>query len=144
MAPRTDTPPGRFDGRLRTALRMVLVIAAVLTLFGLAFAGLAAGLSVALGGALAAGNLWILARIVMELLPNDSAGADAQSRGGWALVAVFKILSLLALAWLLMRHAIVSPMPMLVGFGSLPIGIAIGSLVSDRTVEGAPTDDHGP
>ena len=60
------------------------------------------------------------------------AGAEAQSRGGWAVVAVLKIVGLLALAWLLMRHAIVSPMPKLVGFGALPIGIAIGSLVSDR------------
>jgi hypothetical protein len=133
MAPLADAPPGRFDGRLRTSLRMVLVIGAVLTFFGFAFAGLGAGLSVALGGALAAGNLWVLARIVTELLPTDSAGAEAQSRGGWAVVAVVKILGLLALAWLLMRHAIVSPLAMLIGFGSLPIGIAIGSLVSDRS-----------
>jgi hypothetical protein len=46
---------------------------------------------------------------------------------------------LLAAAWLLMRHGVVSPVPMLVGFGSLPIGIAIGSLVSDR---GAASDDR--
>jgi hypothetical protein len=65
-------------------------------------------------------------------LPNDRAGAESQSRGGWALVAGIKMFGLVALAWLLMRHGIVSPMPMLVGFGALPIGIAIGSLVSDR------------
>jgi hypothetical protein len=114
---------------------MVLWAAAVLALFGFAFAGVPAGLSVALGGGLAVGNLWILARIVSELLPTDRAGAEAQSRGGWALVAVLKILGLLAVAWLLMRHApaIVSPLPLLVGFAALPIGIAIGSLVSDRS-----------
>jgi hypothetical protein len=49
------------------------------------------------------------------------------------------MLALLALAWLLMRHGIVSPLPMLIGFGALPIGIAIGSLVSDRT----PPPDNG-
>jgi hypothetical protein len=38
-----------------------------------------------------------------------------------------------------MRHGVVSPLPMLVGFGSLPIGIAIGSLVSDRS---APPGDE--
>ena len=38
-----------------------------------------------------------------------------------------------ALAWLLMRHGIVSPLPMLVGFGALPIGIAIGSLLGDAS-----------
>jgi hypothetical protein len=132
----TDDASPRFDARLRASLRMVLWAAGALTLFGFAFAGVQAGLSVALGGALAAGNLWILARIVSELLPTDSAGAEAQSRGGWALVAVLKILGLLAVAWLLMRHAIVAPLPMLVGFGALPIGIAIGSLVSDRSAPG--------
>jgi hypothetical protein len=136
--------PARFDARLRASLRMVLIIAAVLTSFGFAFGGVTSGLSVALGGALAAGNLWVLARIVTELLPTDQAGAEAQSRGGWALVAVLKILGLLAVAWLLMRHAIVSPMPMLVGFGALPIGIAIGSLVSDRSAPGESSIETPP
>ncbi len=133
MAPRTEAPPGRFDARLQTSIRAVAVAGLVLTLFGAAFAGVRAGISVALGATLAAGNLWLLARIVTELLPGDSAGAEAQSRAGWALVAVLKMFGLLALAWLLMRHGIVSPLPMLVGFGALPIGIAIGSLVSDRS-----------
>ena len=132
MAPQTELQPARFDTRMRTSLRTVFLIAAVFTFFAVAFAGVRAGVSVALGGALAGGNLWLLARIVTELLPTDRAGAEAQSRGGWALLAVLKILGLLALAWLLMRHGIVSPLPMLVGFGALPIGIAIGSLVSDR------------
>jgi hypothetical protein len=39
---------------------------------------------------------------------------------------------LVVAVWLLMRHGVVSPLPMMVGFGALPIGIAIGSLVSDR------------
>jgi hypothetical protein len=117
---------------------MVLWAAGALTLFAFALVDVRAGISVAVGGALAAGNLWVLARIVTELLPTDRAGADAQSRGGWALVAVLKILGLLAAAWLLMRHAqaIVAPLPMLVGFAALPIGIAIGSLVSDRSAPG--------
>jgi hypothetical protein len=129
-------PASRFDGRLRTSLRMVLWAAGALALFAFALVDARAGISVAFGGALAAGNLWVLARIVTELLPTDRAGADAQSRGGWALVAVLKILGLLAAAWLLMRHAIVAPLPMLVGFAALPIGIAIGSLVSDRSAPG--------
>jgi hypothetical protein len=42
------------------------------------------------------------------------------------------MLALLSIVWLLMRHALVAPLPMLVGLLSLPFGIAIGSLVSDR------------
>jgi hypothetical protein len=133
MAPPAEAPPARFDGRLRMSLRAVVITGAVLALFALAFAGAGAALSVAAGAGLAAGNLWLLARIVTALLPDDAPGAEAQSRAGWALVAVLKMFGLLALAWLLMRHGIVSPLPMLVGFGALPIGIAIGSLVSDRS-----------
>ncbi len=114
------------------SLRAVVITGAVLALCALAFAGVGAAVSVAAGAGLAAGNLWLLARIVTALLPDDRPGAEAQSRAGWALVAVLKMFGLLALAWLLMRHGIVSPLPMLVGFGALPIGIAIGSLVSDR------------
>jgi hypothetical protein len=132
MAVRTDASPARFDARLRTSLAAVVIAGAVLVLLALAFASVGAGVSALVGAALAAGNLWLLARIVAELLPNDRAGAESQSRGGWALVAGIKMFGLVALAWLLMRHGIVSPMPMLVGFGALPIGIAIGSLVSDR------------
>jgi uncharacterized membrane protein len=44
---------------------------------------------------------------------------------------------LVVAVWLLMRYGLVSPVPLLVGFGALPIGIAIGSVVSDR---GAPSD----
>jgi ATP synthase I chain len=132
MAPRAESPPQPFDARLRMSIRAVAMTGGVLALGALAFVGLEAAVSVAAGAALAAGNLWLLARIVTSLLPDDRPGAEAQSRAGWALVAVVKMFGLLALAWLLMRHGIVSPLPMLVGFGALPIGIAIGSLVSDR------------
>jgi hypothetical protein len=125
---------------MRTSIRAVSWTGAAMALVALAFAGVAAAFSVAAGAALAAGNLWLLARIVAELLPSDGPGAESQSRGGWALVAVLKMFGLLAAAWLLMRHGIVSPLAMLVGFGALPIGIAIGSLVSDRS---APPSDDG-
>jgi hypothetical protein len=133
MAPRTDVPPLRFDARMRMSIRAVVIAGAALAVVALAFAGVGAALSVAVGAGLAASNLWLLARIVTELLPSEAAGAEAQSRAGWALVAVLKMFGLLGLAWLLMRHGIVSPLPMLIGFGALPIGIAIGSLVSDRS-----------
>jgi hypothetical protein len=138
MAPPAEAP-ARFDARLRMSIRAVGATGGVLALCALAFAGLEAAVSVAAGAALAAGNLWLLARIVTSLLPDDRPGAESQSRAGWALVAVLKMFGLLALAWLLMRHGIVSPLPMLVGFGALPIGIAIGSLVSDRR----PPPDRG-
>jgi hypothetical protein len=143
MAPRAEAPPARYDARLRTSLVTVAVSGLVLASFALPSFGAASAFSVAAGAALATGNLWALARIVVELLPDERSGAHAtqhaaKNKAPWVLVALLKMFGLLAVAWLLMRHGVVSPAPMLVGFGSLPIGIAIGTLVSDR---GAVSDD---
>lgn len=92
-----------------------------------------AAASVGLGAALATANLWTLARIVASLLPDTGSSAQAQSRAAWALVTLVKTIGLLSIAWLLMRCALVSPLGMLVGLCALPIGIAIGSLVGDRS-----------
>ena len=137
MSPAADRTP-RFDARLRACLRAVTISAGVLAAAAGALLGATVAVSVAIGGVIAVANLWALARIVLALLPGDAAGAQAQQsrgRGGWALVAVAKMLGLVAVVWLLMRHghAFLSPLPLLVGFGALPIGIAIGSLLSDRS-----------
>ena len=103
-------------------------------------------MSVAVGALLAAGNLWVMGRIVTALLPEDVPGtptssqAPPSSRAAWSLVAMLKMLALLSVVWLLMRHALVGPLPMLIGLLSLPFGTAIGSLVSDRNA--ASEEEH--
>ncbi len=129
---------------MRHCLAGVAIAGGALAVCALAVAGAWSGFSVAVGGAIATANLWILARIVHALLPTTAAGARAQSRAGWALVAGLKMVGLVGGVWLLMRHGVVSPVPMMLGFGALPIGIAIGSLVSDRNAPEAATDDRGP
>jgi hypothetical protein len=138
--PDSDAPEGGseppFDPRLRTAIRSVAVVGVALTAGALVVFGPGTAASVAAGAGLATGNLWALARIISALLPSTSEGARRQSeegRGGWAVVAILKMFGLVAVVWLLMRHGVVSPLPMVVGFGALPIGIAIGALVSDRS-----------
>jgi hypothetical protein len=54
------------------------------------------------------------------------------------------MVGLVGVVWLLMRHGVVSPVPMMVGIGALPIGIAIGGLVSDRNAPGAVPGDDRP
>ena len=136
MSTRADNA---MDPRLRTAIAAVAVAGGAFSATALLFFGLATALSVAVGAAIAVGNLWALARIISALLPSAAEGARAQSRGGWALLAGLKMFGLVGGVWLLMRHGMVSPLPMLAGFGALPIGIAIGSLVSDRS---APREDQ--
>jgi hypothetical protein len=136
MTPNKDE--GRqLEPRMRTVLAGVAASGAVLTLGALAFAGVGVALSVSVGAGLALGNLWALARIVVALLPGESSAGGsgpsvAPNTASWALLGVLKMVGLMAVVWLLMRYGLVSPLPMVVGFGALPIGIAIGSLVSDR------------
>ena len=133
MTARTEAPaPRRLDGRMRTSIAAVAVTGVGLALVALVVFGMSAAFSVAVGAAIAAGNLWALARIIAALLPDDAQSARSQNKAAWALLAVLKMFGLVVGVWLLMRHGVVSPLPMIVGFGSLPIGIAIGSLVSDR------------
>jgi hypothetical protein len=127
------------DARMRRSIVAVSITGGVLSLAALLFFGLTTALSVGMGAALAAVNLWVLARIVAALLPAGRAGARAQSKAAWGLLAMIKLFGLIAVVWLLMRHGIVSPIPMVFGFGALPIGIAIGSLLSDRD---ASSDDE--
>jgi hypothetical protein len=114
-------------------LTAVAAAGAVLALCGAAFAGWWTGFSVGLGAALAVGNLWVLARSVVAILPEEGSAAAAQSRVGWAVVAALKTAALLAISWLLITQKVVAALPMVIGFMALPIGIAIGSLVSDRS-----------
>jgi hypothetical protein len=128
--------PRRLDARLRASLVSVALTGATFALAALALFGLSAAASVAVGAGLATVNLWALARIVAALLPDEAGGptgtTGASGAVAWALLGIVKMFALFAVVWLLMRHGVVSALPMLVGFGALPIGIAIGSLVSDR------------
>jgi len=130
---------GRLDRRMRTSLVAVAATGATMALAASVVSGPRAGASAGLGAALAVANLWALARIVAALLPATAPGAQAQSRAAWGLVALVKMVAVLAVAWLLMRHGLVSPVGMLVGVCGLPIGVAIGSLVSDRSEPPQPT-----
>jgi hypothetical protein len=152
--PTAEAPGRRTDGsaRLGASFRAVLLSGAALALPAYALFGVGAAISVAIGTLLAAGNLWVMAKVVTSLLPEEPRSgapgpqdpAEAQApgyrRAAWGLVAALKMLALLSVVWLLMRHALVAPFPMLVGLLSLPFGIAIGSLVSDRNA--ASVEEH--
>jgi hypothetical protein len=94
-----------------------------------------AGISAAVGATIAASNLWVLARIIGATARPDAS----KSALAWAMLALVKMLGLFALVWLLIRWGIAQPLPLVLGYGALPIGIAVGSVVSDRTEP--PSDD---
>ena len=54
----------------------------------------------------------------------------AGKRGGaaWGVFAVFKILILFGGIWMLLSKGLVAPIPLVVGYGVLPLGIAAAGL----------------
>jgi hypothetical protein len=109
---------------------------AVLALGGLVVSGPGFARSVLVGATLATANLWVLSRVVGAFMPGpgaDGAGGPGRAaRHAWQAVGPFKTVGLLVVATLLMAGGVAAPLPLLVGLCSLPIGIAIGTLVSNR------------
>ncbi len=89
-----------------------------------------AALSVGLGGLAAVVNLWLLGLLVARWL-----GSEGKA-GPWALIGLVKFTALVALFCGLVAWKLVRPIPLILGFGALPIGIVLGQLVAARPVRG--------
>jgi hypothetical protein len=87
-------------------------------------------LSVLLMATLAVTNLWVLAKIVSVLVPTDGS---VSGRGGaaWALLGVVKLFAYFGVVYALIQRGLVDGLGLVIGLVSLPVGLAIGSLVGD-------------
>ncbi len=129
----TTTPTTeRMDARIRASFVGIAIVGAAFSVAAAFMWSYKAGWSVAAGAAVAALNVYAIARIVSALVPADDA-ARPQSRMAWALLAVLKLLALFSIVALLIGSGLVSPPAMVGGFATLPFGIAIAQLVSDRS-----------
>ena len=139
-------PPDGADAATAAAIAAA-AMGVVLTIGAVALFGAHAALSVGVGAVIAVLNLVTMRAIVGALLrpPEGDERADADSeaqtrthkdhvaegkRGGaaWGAFAVVKILVLFGGIWILLTRGLVDPIPLVVGYGVLPIGIATSSL----------------
>jgi hypothetical protein len=120
------------DRAFRVVFATVGVCGGVLAVGALALRGGLGGVSVLVGAMIALGNLYVLRRILSAILAPHS---DAASHGAaaWSIISLGKLMFLFTGMWLLMTRHLVAPMELFVGYLALPIGIAIGALVSDKT-----------
>lgn len=134
--------PG-LDPRTRAAIVGVAAIGIVLAIGAAAGWGLRSGVSVSVGALIAVANLYGLARIVGALL-----GARVEGDGGaglWGILAVLKVVGLFGVVWLLLTSRLVEPLSLVVGWGALPIGVALGALFSDKAErQNAPRAKEAP
>jgi hypothetical protein len=128
--PQLEPQLGRRDPRFVTAMVAVLSLGALMAITAELSWGARMALSVGAGAAIAASNLYVLSRIVGAMI---AGGAGA---GAWGVIAFMKMLILFGGIWMMMTRGLVDPMGLLAGYGSLPIGIVIGSIVSDKASPG--------
>ena len=76
--------------------------------------------AVALGVVIALSNLWVLERLVKVFLQSE--------KGRWAVVALVKAAVLFGIVAVLVKTGAVTVLPLVVGFGALPVGVAIAGL----------------
>ncbi len=149
-----EAPDDRDD--IKTSIVAAAVLGGIFTLGALGTHGPKTAMSVALGAAIAVANLLTMRAIVRALVrapldeapkaaedagkaepdpaPTDAKDATdhrgAGRRGGaaWGVFAVLKILLLFGGIWILLTKGLVAPIPLVVGYGVLPLGIAAAGL----------------
>jgi hypothetical protein len=140
----TTMPSPDEESGLRAALWGIALTGAALTLASPFVIGKHAIVGVALGSAIAAFNLWSLARIVRAFM--NGAGLP------WVLLAALKLIGLLVIVALVLQLGITTVVPLAVGYGALPIGIVFAQLGAARaqqgltapSIQGGIDDDSSP
>lgn len=108
------------DATLTAAYLGVAASGGALLLASGALLGTRAMAAVALGVVLALSNLWTIERFVRVYLTSE--------RGRWAGVALLKSAMLFGLVALLVKSGAVDVLPLVLGFGALPLGVVIAGL----------------
>jgi hypothetical protein len=108
------------DATLAAAYVGVAVSGGLLLVGSGSLFGVRAMAAVALGVVIAISNLWTLERFVRVYL--------ASERGRWAGVAILKSAVLFALVALLVKSGAVDVLPLILGFGALPLGVVVAGL----------------
>lgn len=148
-----DEPEGRDAASVAAIAAAVLGLA--LTIGAFAVFGPRTGLSVAAGATIAVANLVAMNAIVRKVLRPADGDADADTdanadgkktrqtttapatdhaaegkRGGaaWGAFGLIKLVVLFGGIYVLLTRGLVDPMPLVVGYGVLPLGIAASTL----------------
>jgi hypothetical protein len=118
--------------QVQFVIATVAVVGVLLSIGATAGWGLRVGVGVLAGAALATANMWSLKRIGAGFLAGDGRG-----RRVWGFVGAVKFLVLAGVLVALVALHLVHPLSLLVGYGALPVGITVGSLLGPRAPEGS-------
>lgn len=125
---------------MKTSIKAASVLGTIFTVAALATHDGKTAMSVAIGAGIAVANLVTMRAIVRALVrapEEEEEGGDekkdhraAGKRGGaaWGVFALLKIFFLFGGIWILLSKGLVAPIPLVVGYGVLPLGIAAAGL----------------
>ncbi len=109
---------------IASAIWSVAIIGALLTAGVPSLLGSSSRLSVGMGALLALGNLWAISRTVRGFL------YPAGPRAAWIPLAVLKFAVMFLGVLVLVREGYAQLLPLVIGYGALPVGITISQLKS--------------
>jgi hypothetical protein len=117
-------PPAKRDPALGSSVRATAVAAVVLSIVCAIAVDPWFALGTLIGGLLATANLVLFIRIVETFV--------AQTQGGkavpWAMLWALKLAGLFLCVFVILRRGDVNALAFVIGYGALPIGIALSSL----------------
>lgn len=136
------------DDTVAVAVTAAAVLGGVFALAALALDGPRAALSVLVGATIAVANILAMTAIIRSLLPGAPPDAEEEepksegypadderhrargTRGGllWGAFAAVKMVILFGGIWLLLTRHVVDPIPLLVGYGTMPLGIVVSAV----------------
>ena len=117
------------SGEFAGVLRVVAIVGLVLVAGACLAAGPRVMLAVAIGAGAAVLNLWVIGRLVATFL-------GGRGRMSWGFVALVKLAVLFGGMFLLIKSGIAGVIPLLIGYGALPVGIVVAQLGGLSPVRG--------
>jgi hypothetical protein len=126
-------PPVKRDPALGSSVRATAAAAVVLSIACAVAVDTWFALGTLIGGLLATANLVLFIRIVETFV--------AQTQGGkavpWAMLWALKLAGLFLCVFVILRRGDVNALAFVIGYGALPIGIAVSSLFGKPPAETA-------
>ena len=124
----TPTAATETENGFQRAIWAVALVGVVIAIIALVVVGVRPARSVGMGGFVAVANLWSILMIVRGLL------GGKRGKIPWGLIAALKFSVLFGGLYLLLKSGWADLMPLLVGYGALPIGIVAAQLGAPRPV----------
>jgi len=128
--PRRQAEADASGGQIAVTLASVGICGLLLGLGALIGWSWQIALGVVFGSSVAAFNLWALHKIGAGFLQGQG-----RTRALWALAGGAKFLLLALLFAVVIKYRLVSALAFVIGYGALPVGITLGTLLAPRATE---------